>query len=101
MDGQKVFPFRANLAGGDAGGRLSQRVGWLTPYEVETLFADAMWAGRGAQLDLAVPAKTSDAGVAWISTRFERLRKRGIGVRVHRDDAWDLQEPRRLRTRGF
>lgn len=92
MDGQKVFPFRANLAGGEQAGKLAQRGGWLTPYEVETLFADAMWAGRGAQLDVSVPARTSDAGVAWIRGRFDPLRKRGIGVRVHRDEAWIFRD---------
>ena len=100
MDGQKVFPFRANLAGGEIVGRPSQRVGWLTPYEVETLFAEAMWAGRGAHLEVAVPARTSDAGVAWVRDRFDRLRKRGIGVRVHRDDAWNFQEVVNGRTHG-
>lgn len=98
MDGQKVFPFRANLAGGGPGPRLSQRVGWLTPYEVETLFADALWAGRGAQLDVAVPALTSDAGVAWVRDRFDRLRKRGIGVRVRRDDGWVFRDELKARS---
>lgn len=101
MNGQKVFPFRANLAGSATGGKLSQRGGWLTPYEVETLFSDALWAGRGAQLDVAVPARTSDAGVAWIQGRFDRLRKRGIGVRVHRDEAWSFQEAVGLKARTW
>jgi hypothetical protein len=92
---QKVFPFRAQLAKG-TGSQRSERTGWLTPYEVETLFADALWAGRGAQLELRVPARTSDAGVDWIRQRFDRLRKRGIGVRVRRDDAWTFNEVVRL-----
>jgi len=100
MNAQKVFPFRANLAGREHGAKLSQRVGWLTPYEVETLCADAMWAGKGAQLDVAVPARTSDAGVAWVRDRFDGLRKRGIGVRVRRDDGWIFQDTLASRMRG-
>jgi hypothetical protein len=92
---QKVFPFRAQLAKG-AGSHRSERTGWLTPYEVETLFSDALWAGSGSQLDLCVPARTSDAGVDWIRQRFDRLRKRGIGVRVRRDDSWTFTEKARL-----
>lgn len=88
---QKVFPFRAQLAK-SSGVQRSERTGWLTPYEVETLFADALWAGRGSQLDLRVPARTSDAGVDWIRQRFDRLRKRGIGVRVRRDESWSFNE---------
>ena len=91
MNEQKVFPFRAQLANGP-GSQRSERTGWLTPYEVETLFSDALWAGRGSQLELRVPARTGDAGVDWIRQRFDRLRKRGIGVRVRRDDSWTFDE---------
>ena len=48
----------------------SERTGWLTPYEVETLFSDALWAGRGSRLDVRVPARTSEAGVTWIRAAF-------------------------------
>ncbi len=91
MNAQKVFPFRAQLAKGE-GSHRSERTGWLTPYEVETLFADALWAGRGSRLDVRVPALTSDAGVSWIRERFDRLRKRGIGVSVRRDESWSFAE---------
>ena len=94
MNEQKVFPFRAHLARGTAGATRPERAGWLTPHEVDTLFADALWAGHGSQLDVAVPAMTSEAGVTWIRERFDRLRKRGIGVRVHRDAAWHYGEAR-------
>lgn len=70
----------------------SERTGWLTPYEVETLFSDALWAGHGARLEVSVPARTSEEGLAWIRSRFDRLRMRGIGVRVRRDDAWAYRE---------
>lgn len=92
MSVQKVYPFRASLAAGPGGRLRSQRTGWLTPYEVETLFSDALWAGQGARLELAVPAMTSDDGVSWIRARFDRLRQRGIGVDVRRDAKWRFAE---------
>lgn len=70
----------------------SERTGWLTPYEVETLFSDAMWAGQGSKLDVAVPARTSEDGLAWIRSRFDRLRTRGIGVQVRRDNSWEFRD---------
>ena len=93
MQEQKVFPFRANLAKGPgAGPARYERSGWLTPFEVETLFADALWAGRGSRLEVSLPATASDAGVSWIRERFERLEGRGIGVRVRRDASWHFGE---------
>ncbi|MBM4268014.1 MAG: hypothetical protein FJ144_15605 [Deltaproteobacteria bacterium] len=89
---QKVFPFRAQLAKHGSAQSRSERTGWLTPYEVETLFADALWAGQGARLEVSVPARTSDAGLDWIRMRFDRLRKRGIGVRVRRDENWQFRD---------
>jgi hypothetical protein len=100
MDGQKVFPFRSNLTGREGNGRMAHRMGWLTPYELETLCADALWAGGGAQLDVTVPARTSDLGLAWVRDRFDGLRKRGIAVRVRRDEAWVFQVPARAGARG-
>ncbi len=92
MNEQKVFPFRARLDKRGNATMRSERTGWLTPYEVETLFSDAMWAGHGARLDVAVPARTSEDGLAWIRSRFERLQGRGIGVRVRRDAAWEFRD---------
>ena len=92
MHEQKVFPFRANLAKGPAGGRSRyERTGWLTPGEVETLFSDALGAGSGSRLEVSLPAMTSEAGILWIRQRFERLRGRGIGVQVRRDASWHFE----------
>jgi hypothetical protein len=89
---QKVFPFRANLAKGPGGGTSRyERTGWLTPGEVDTLFSDALWAGSGSRLEVSLPAMTSEAGVIWIRERFERLRRRGIGVQVRRDASWRFE----------
>ena len=95
---QKVFPFRANLAKAPGSGMSRyERTGWLTPGEVETLFADALWAGSGSRLEVSVPATASDAGVTSIRERFERLRRRGIGVQVRRDASWNFERARRQR----
>ena len=95
MNEQKVFPFRARLdkrGAAEMRRMRSERTGWLTPYEVETLFSDAMWAGQGASLEVSVPARTSDDGLAWVRARFDRLRRRGIGVRVRRDEDWRFRD---------
>ena len=89
---QKVFPFRASLEWSELQGVRSQRSGWLTPYEVETIYADALWGGRGARLEVSVPARTSDEGLVWIRERFDRLRRRGVGVRVQRDEGWEFRD---------
>ncbi len=89
---QKVFPFRATLERTVPEGARSQRSGWLTPYEVETLYTDALWAGRGARLEVSVPARTSEEGLGWIRDRFDRLSKRGVGVRVRRDESWEFRD---------
>ena len=92
MKTAKILPFRAVLAPTRAGHRKGQRTGWLTPYEVENLFAEALWAGRGATLEVQVPAKAGEEGLAWARSRLERLRRRGIEVRVARDLDWQYRE---------
>lgn len=92
MGQQKVFPFRASLERRAQGGGSSERTGWLTPYEVDTLRADALWAGHGAELSVAVPEGTSEDGLHWVRQRFDGLRRRGIGVRVERDADWHFAE---------
>lgn len=92
MGEQKVFPFRASLERGSRGGQTSERTGWLTPYEVDTLRADALWAGHGAELSVEVPDGTSDDGIRWVRERFDGLRRRGIGVRVERDRNWHFAD---------
>ena len=92
MKEQKVFPFRARLEKRGVASMPSERAGWLTRYEVENLVSDAMWAGHGAKLEVSVPARTSEDGLGWIRNRFEGLRGRGIGVRVHRDETWEFRD---------
>lgn len=91
MELRQAPPFRSTLA--TAASRVPrQRAGWLTPYEIEILFADAAWAGRGAALEVAVPARTSEDGLARIRDRLDPLRKRGVAVRVERDRRWSYRD---------
>ena len=67
-----------------SGGEI-QHGGWLTPYTAETIAEDALRAGRGARLDVAVPATLSDDGLAQLQDEFAWLGDRGVQVNVHRD----------------
>ncbi len=62
-----------------------QRAGWLTPYTAETIAEDAIRAGRGARLEVAVPSSLSDAGLAELQDEFAWLGDRGVQVSVRRD----------------
>ncbi len=71
-------------ARGEASGEI-QRAGWLTPYTAETIAEDALRAGRGARLEVAVPSDLSDAGLARLQDEFAWLGQRGVQVNVRRD----------------
>jgi hypothetical protein len=70
--------------GGAAG--MIERVSFLTPYAAEEIAQEARRAGRGAQLDVSVPASTSDAGVAAVDSLFAWLREKGVSVVIRRGD---------------
>lgn len=88
---REVLPFRSTL-GSPGSTRVGNRIGWLTPYEVEILRSEVRSAGSGAQLDLFVPAAASEEGLAWVRSEFEPLRRAGIEVVLKRDAAWDYRE---------
>jgi len=69
---------------GEASGDI-QRAGWLTPYTAETIAEDALRAGRGARLEVAVPPSLSDANLAELQDEFAWLGERGVQVSVRRD----------------
>ena len=69
---------------GEASGEI-QRVGLLTPYTAEMIAEDALRAGRGARLEVAVPPDLSDAGLAEVQDEFAWLGERGVQVNVRRD----------------
>ena len=75
---------RVVLPRGEAGGEI-QRVGLLTPYTAETIAEDALRAGPGARLEVAVPPDVSDAGLAELQDEFAWLGARGVQVSVRRD----------------
>lgn len=79
----RVFSPR-NHTGGDI-----QRAGWLTPYTAENIAEDALRAGRGARLEVAVPPNVSDALLARLQHEFGWLGDRGVQVTIRRDDHLD------------
>ena len=70
---------------GIATGSGLRRADVLTPYAAEEIADDALRAGRGARLEVTVPAATTDAGLAWVQDQFAWLDERGVHVTVHRD----------------
>ena len=66
-----------------------ERVTWLTPYSAEEIAQEARRAGAGAQLEVCVPTRTSDAGVAAVDSLFAWLRQKGVSVVVRREDSAD------------
>jgi acyl carrier protein len=61
------------------------RSAWLSPYAVETITADARRAGRGARLDVAVPASAPFAAVERVRECFEPLASLGVAVDVRHE----------------
>jgi acyl carrier protein len=62
-----------------------QRAGWLTPYTAETIAEDALHAGRGARLEVAVSSSLSDERLAQLQDEFSWLGERGVQVSVRRE----------------
>src|SRR5207249_1578907 len=75
---------RAHRPRGEAGGEI-QRPGWLTPHTAPTIAEDAVRAGRGARLEVAVPSDLGDASLAELQDTFAWLGERGVQVSVRRD----------------
>ena len=62
-----------------------QRAGRLTPYAAETIAEDALRAGEGARLEMAVSATVTDSGLAHLVDQFAWLGDRGVEVSIRRD----------------
>jgi hypothetical protein len=56
----------------------------LTPYTAQNIAEDALRVGRGARLEVTVPASIADAGLAAVHAQFAWLGRRDIHVRVRR-----------------
>ncbi|HJQ83061.1 MAG TPA: acyl carrier protein [Candidatus Binatia bacterium] len=67
-----------------AGGE-TEHAGWLTPYTAETIAEDALRAGNGARLEVAVPDTLGDEAMARLQHQFAWLGNRGVQVNVRRD----------------
>jgi acyl carrier protein len=77
--------YRARITSADGTeGRALERAGWLTPYTLQELADDALSAGRGGRLEVAVSASTDEV-LGRLRSRFARLGDRGIMVDVRRD----------------
>jgi hypothetical protein len=63
-----------------------ERVGWLTPYEAETIGEDAIRAGPGAQLELILSPTTTDEGIAAVASLFAWLGEKGVEVTARRGE---------------
>ena len=62
----------------------------LTPYAAQTIAEDALRAGPGARLEIAVAEDASDAEVAGVRAEFAWLADHGLALRIgraHRPDA--------------
>ena len=63
--------------------RSSERSGRVTPYVVQDITDDALWAGRGSSLEATVQAAANEA-IALVMDRFSWLGERGVTVKVRR-----------------
>lgn len=61
-----------------------RRAAWLTPYEAESIAADALGAGSGARLEVTV-AQATAAELARVEGCFAWLVERGVDLSVRRD----------------
>ena len=62
-----------------------ERAGELTPYAMQVIAEDAARAGRGAQLEVTMPANADDVDLAIVRDEFAQLERFGVDVRVRRD----------------
>ena len=62
-----------------------ERGGELTPYAMEVIAEDAARAGRGARLEVTMPASVDDLDLAVVREELAHLGRRGVEVRVRRD----------------
>ena len=64
-------------------------MGPLTPYTLQLLLEEAMFAGAGAKLELGVPADSDERLLEATRQQFARLASRGIEVTVRRERRCD------------
>lgn len=83
---EELSAFVRSLVVSGAGERRREvrRAAWLTPYEAESIAADALGAGRGARLEVTVAQATAEE-LAQIEHCFAWLVERGVDLSVRRD----------------
>ncbi len=62
-----------------------ERADELTPYAMEVIAEDAARAGRGARLEVTMPASADDVDLAVMRGEFAWLGHRGVDVTIRRD----------------
>src|SRR5262245_9615425 len=98
---RRSLPVRSRIVTVAPEGGSLERVEELTPYALELIGDDAARAGRGARLEVTLPASAAGNDVAAVEAELARLSRRGIHVSVRRDAAWEVATiargwPRRL-----
>jgi len=84
-DAPTCIAARIAFAEGPPTGTL-HRVGWLTPYTVQTIGEDALRAGPGARLQVTVAPANDAASQARVRDAFAWLAARGVQVTITTDD---------------
>jgi hypothetical protein len=75
---------RTRLSGPIWNPAVLERVFWLDPYAIETLFDDAERSIPGTRLEVQLDGSTPRAILARVRARLSRLESRGISVEVRR-----------------
>ena len=79
------IPVRTRVVAPRGGADVSlERAVPLTPYTAQNIAEDALHVGRGARLEVTVPANIADTGVAAVHAQFAWLGRRDIDVQVRR-----------------
>ena len=83
----RPFSVTARVVPGGNQSTSLERAGDLTPYDIEVIAEDAARAGRGARLEVIMPASADDVDLAVIQGELAWLGRRGVDVTVRRAPA--------------
>jgi len=89
----RALPFTARVTDVGAGHERRERSGELTPYALELVREDALGAGRGARLEVVLPADADDTDLAVLRHELAPLGRRGIEVTIARGREHDAPIP--------
>ena len=89
----RALPFNARVTAVGARHARRERSGELTPYALELVRDDALGAGRGARLEVVLPAHADDTDLAVLRHELAALGRRGIQVTIARGREDDAPTP--------